>query len=388
MLNRIPDTKWFVLVLLLVLNQKNVIAQSSSSNQDTISKDWKKYIDLNTYAKPFWKADTIVDETAQVIRDGDVASVPLLFKAKKVLSVRATNYSRVFQKGKDWDYKDGKLIFAKNSRVPFFTKDSLVFNQPKPGNSFPGKAPGTYILFAEGSYFASKQISVTYIKANGEEWDGPVPQFSAGKLPNTIALLKGHKGIKVVFYGNSIETGSNASGYEGAPPYMPSWPDQVVYNLKRHYGESVSYANTSVPGKLAEWGLDSVQTRVVAENPDLVIIGFGMNDGTAKISPDVYRNQIKGIIDAVRAKNPRAEFILIAPMLANPLSVFSGLQSSYKAELDKLAANGIVVADITGVHSTLLQHKRYQDMTGNNINHPNDYLVRWYAQFISGLLIK
>lgn len=388
MQNRIFDIKWIAVMLLFVLNVNKIVAQQKSGDNDTISKAWEKYIDLDTYSKPFWKTDTIVDETVQVIRQSDTASAPLLFRAKKILLVRATNYSKTFKEGKDWDYKDGRLIFGIKSTVPFFTKDSLVFNQPKPGNSFNGKAQGTYILFAEGSYFASKQISVTYIKDKGEEWKGPVPQFSANKLPNTIKLLNGHKKIKVVFYGNSIETGSNASGYEQSPPFMPSWPDQVIYNLRRHYGKNISYANTSVPGKLAEWGVDSVQTRVVAENPDLVIVGFGMNDGTAKIAPDVYRNQIKGIIDAVQTKNPRAEFILIAPMLANPLSVFSGLQSSYKAELDKLAGNGVVIADMTGVHSTLLQYKSYQDMTGNNINHPNDYLVRWYAQFICGLLIK
>lgn len=375
-------------MLLFVLNVNNIVAQQKSGDKDITGKAWEKYIDLHTYSKPFWKTDTIVDETVQVIRQGDTASAPLLFKAKKILSVKATNYSKTFKKGKDWDYKNHRLVFGPNSTVPFFTKDSLVFNQSKPGNSFNGKVKGTYILFAEGSYFASKQISVTYIKDKGEEWKGPVPQYSAGKLPNTSKLLNARKAIKVVFYGNSIETGSNASGYEQAPPFMPSWPDQVIYNLRRHYGNNVNYANTSVPGKLAEWGLDSVQMKVVAESPDLVIIGFGMNDGTAKIAPDVYRNQIKGIIDAVRVKNSRAEFILIAPMLANPLSVFSGLQSSYKTELDKLAVNGIVIADMTGVHSTLLQYKSYQDMTGNNINHPNDYLVRWYAQFICGLLIK
>ena len=36
--------------------------------------------------------------------------------------------------------------------------------------------------------------------------------------------------------------------------------------------------------------------------------------------------------------------------------------------------------DMTAVHESLLQRKRYADMTGNNINHANDYLARVYAQ--------
>jgi hypothetical protein len=35
---------------------------------------------------------------------------------------------------------------------------------------------------------------------------------------------------------------------------------------------------------------------------------------------------------------------------------------------------------MTAVHGSLLSKKSYADMTGNNINHPNDYLARVYAQ--------
>ena len=41
---------------------------------------------------------------------------------------------------------------------------------------------------------------------------------------------------------------------------------------------------------------------------------------------------------------------------------------------------GVAVANVTHVHSSLLERKQYADMTGNNINHANDYLARVYAQ--------
>ena len=43
---------------------------------------------------------------------------------------------------------------------------------------------------------------------------------------------------------------------------------------------------------------------------------------------------------------------------------------------------------MTSIHSQLLEKKKYLDMTGNNINHINDYLGRWYAQILSALLIE
>ena len=363
-----------------------VIPSHTSAGADTIR--WKKYIDLETYTRPFWMTDTITDETALVIRNGDTATAGLLFKAKKILSVKAADHGRIFKKGKDWDYKGGKLTFGPASSVPFFHPKDLVFNKKVPGVSMDGKTPGTYVLFNEGYYFSTKQIAVTYIKDRSEIWHGPIPRFAGTGLPNTIARLENKKSLKVEFYGNSIEVGHNASGFERVPPYMPAWPELVIRKLQERYHVDISFINRSVAGRLAKWGRDSVSARVVVEKTDLVIIGFGMNDGTMKVPADIYREQIRGMMDSVNIEDPGAEFILIAPMLANPASTFDGLQASYRQELDKLTRKGVVVADLTGVHEELLRHKSYQDMTGNNINHPNDYLARWYAQFICGLLIK
>ncbi|GAB3923788.1 hypothetical protein GCM10028827_10860 [Mucilaginibacter myungsuensis] len=354
---------------------------------DTLPTRWTKYIDLDTYNKPFWNTDVVVDESVQVIRDGSQTTSKLLLPAKTIVSVRAADYSKVFVQGKDWEQADGKLVIPAASTVPFLTPADLIFDKPKPGNSFGAKTAGKYVLYNSGSYFMSKQILVTYIPAAGTKWQGPVPKLASGGLPNTIALLKKSKAIKVAFLGNSIEVGLNASNLEKLPPFMPNWPELLIHNLRKNYGKNVSFVNRSVSGMMAKWGMDSV-SRITSQQPNLVVIGFGMNDGTQRVAPDVYRTQIKGIIDAVKATNPNAEFILVAPMLANPDSGFDGLQRSYKVELDKLAGKGTIVADMTAVHAELLKHKTYQDMTGNNINHPNDYLSRWYAQLVAGYLVK
>ncbi|RYY32044.1 MAG: SGNH/GDSL hydrolase family protein, partial [Sphingobacteriaceae bacterium] len=207
-------------------------------------------------------------------------------------------------------------------------------------------------------------------------------------LPGTIKKLKNKQPLKIVFFGNSIETGCNSSGFMNEPPYMPSWPELIVHDLKQHYAGKIDFNNQSVGGKIAQWGRDVVDTTVVPQNPDLVVIGFGMNDGTFGVPVQQYLDNIKAIMDAVLAKNPKAEFVLIATMLANPHAVQNNIQATYKAGLDKLAKTGVVVADLTGVHAELLKYKSYQDMTGNNVNHPNDYLARWYAQYIAGLFIK
>jgi lysophospholipase L1-like esterase len=304
------------------------------------------------------------------------------------LSITSANKLKTFVRGRDWIYKNGRIQLPKGSAIPFFNKEELLYTTDRPGTSMTGKVKGTFVLFSEASLITSRQIAVTYIPQKKHEWKGPASSFSKDKLPNTLYKLNNKQSLKISFYGNSIETGCNSSGFQNSSPYMPSWPEMIVYNLRQAYNTEVNFSNKAVGGMLAQWGTDNVTERVIAQKPDLVIIGFGMNDGSAGISPDKYRENIKGIIDPVLAQNPKAEFILIAPMLPNPDAIQNGVQASYKKELDKLANNNIVVADITGVHAELLKHKHYQDMTGNNVNHPNDYLARWYAQIICGFLIN
>ena len=40
----------------------------------------------------------------------------------------------------------------------------------------------------------------------------------------------------------------------------------------------------------------------------------------------------------------------------------------------------LTVVPITALHAETLERKKYWDMTANNINHPNDMLIRMYAQ--------
>src|SRR5690606_4271832 len=174
-----------------------------------------------------------------------------------------------------------------------------------------------------------------------------------------------------------------SSGVQHVPPYMPNWTELFIYRLRKHFGGPISYSNMAVGGKTAAWGAEEAESRVCAHDPDLVVIGFGMNDGTARVAPDRFVEQIVSIMDQVRRRRPACEFIVITPVLANPDAIHHQIQAEYRQPLLALSKTGVAVADITYWHRWLLTHKSYQDMTGNNINHPNDYLARWYAQVLS-----
>jgi lysophospholipase L1-like esterase len=361
---------------------------TSSAQPDSLKNRYKKFIKLKEYMAPFWNSPKITDETLLVIRGGGTYSASLLFPAEKILSVTSTDHSKKYIKGKDWDLIKGRIIILPGSNVPFFDRSDLVFSVAKPGMSMNGKDGLSYVLFKEGLFFQSNQLSITYQPVKHSEWKGPRPDVQDTVLRLTKEKLTKRQQVKICFYGNSIETGYNSSGLMNGAPYMPSWPELVSWKLGTHFNTEIKYANPSVPGKMASWGAENAIPLVAVQKPDLVIVGFGMNDGASHVSPDDYRRSIQSIIDKIQSQNPQAEFVLISPMLANPNAVQDGIQELYLKELQKLSNKHVAVTDMTGVHRELLRSKSYQDMTGNNVNHPNDYLARWYAQMICGLLIK
>ena len=126
----------------------------------------------------------------------------------------------------------------------------------------------------------------------------------------------------MVLYGDSIAMGLNASGMTGSLPYLPGWGDLIVRKLRQSYSSTITFKNPSVSGVTSEWGKTNVASLVTQENPDLVIIAFGMNDGTGGVPPETFKNNIAAIMADVKTGNPNAEFILVAPMLPNAETFF------------------------------------------------------------------
>ena len=58
----------------------------------------------------------------------------------------------------------------------------------------------------------------------------------------------------------------------------------------------------------------------------------------------------------------------------------------YRDALASLCGKGVALADVTSLWTDLLNRKRYYDVTGNGVNHTNDFGHRLYAQVILGLL--
>ena len=279
-----------------------------------------------------------------------------------------------------------EITLPAGSRIPFQTPRGL--RRPPKSQLFvlPHRDGNGEILFGAGHEYHDMQTLVTY-EHDGDAWVGPVPTFAGRNLPRTLERLEEKRPLTIALYGDSISTGCNASGWANAAPFQPPFQDLLVMNLQSAYGGTISLKNEAVGGTGTEWGRANIG-KVVAHEPDLVILAFGMND-SGGLPAARYRANIKAMMDAVRQKRPAAEFILMASMLGNKdwTTLHHELFPQYREALAGLCGPGAALADMTSLWAELFKHKKDWDMTGNGVNHPNDFGHRIYAQVLSTLLI-
>ena len=114
-----------------------------------------------------------------------------------------------------------------------------------------------------------------------------------------------------------------------------------------------------------------------------------MNDA-GYAEPSDFAANIETIMTAVRTASRDAEFVLVSPMLPNPRWPYPVMARffGYRDALATLCGEGAALADVTRMWTDLLARKSVHDLTGNGINHPNDFGHRVYAQVILALLIE
>lgn len=340
-------------------------------------------LDMDKLLVPFWEGTEVYDETVMLLSEsGETAYAELFYTPEKILSVKSTDLKIEYKEGVDWNYIDGRIVMLKGSSIPFMKKEECHFYEKTHDDCFDAK-DGGYILYKTKGYFHKRQLVVTY--THSDSFDFGIQKPGEEALKRTKSLLLEGKDIKVCFYGDSITAGCDGSGAFGIEPFMPGWPELLKWKLENTFKSKLETVNTAVGGKRSDWGLECVDERLANYKPDLAVVAFGMNDGTEKVPADEFRRNIEAIKERVLAKNKDTEFIFIATTLPNEDSVFDGYQREYYDELVCCAREKDTVLNMTNIHSKLLERKRFIDMTGNNINHPNDFLIRIYAQAMINL---
>lgn len=311
-------------------------------------------------------------------KDGPPAGL-LLRKPTRLLHVHAADKALSIAVG---DFKiDGRRVtYVGKATLPGLMETD-VFPETKTEKSIDRHTDGErYLHFSEGSYFHELQLRFDYeteepLPAGLELLDDALPDLSAIMLPRLASKLASGESVNVVLLGDSISRGANAVE---RPPYF----DQFADALGQIGGSAITRHNLSVGGKTAAWGVTQREA-AAALKPDLFIVAFGMNDASQKRETADFMADIEAIIATVREQNPTAETIVVSGMNANAHWAYSGPKqhADYHEALLKLSQreHGIAFADVYTPWNLIEARKGFLSITGNGVNHPNDYGHRLYA---------
>ena len=374
-------------VTLLLAVAGTMVPADGGRAQDALAPGWAESEEL---LRPFWRGEVMAGESVLFLRDEATgeARASVLFPIRAIRSVRSSSGEATYEEGRDYTWKPGsrEIVVPVGSRIVVSRPGDLR----RPAKSQPFQLTHRdgdgEIRFGGKLEYHDLQTVITYEHAPGL-WTAPAPEFDPGALPRTLGKLRDREPLRVVVLGDSISTGCNASGWAGGKPFQPAYPDLVRRMLQRRYRGPVNVTNLSVGGMDSAWGLTMVG-KVVEARPDLVLLAFGMNDASGRPAAD-FGAKIAATIDAIRAKRPEAEFILVATMVGNPdwVALKPELFPRYRDALANLRGPGVALADVTTVWGEFLRLKRDCDQTGNGVNHPNDFGHRVYAQVIGAILM-
>ena len=351
-------------------------------NPDASDKKW--HLD-----EPFWRSKRVFGESLFFIREASGAPPKSRLLFPPAGPVVLTSASREVRFTSPEDYvvaaDTGIVSLPAGSRIPFMDRAALypaVGSENCMAHRRGEEQVGLY--FAEGHLFHDRQVEATY--EHHSSWRGFRPTAQLDLLPRTDTKLKIPVLLKISIIGDSISAGCNASALAHVPPEMPAYPELWVETIRRSRTAEVMLKNFAVSGTGMKYGR-AVIGAVMDEAPDLVVIAYGMNDA-GFIPVEEYMSHTSHILDVIKERDCGTEVLFIASMLGNPEWAYAPTEKflAFRDALAALRGPGIALADMTSLWGDLLKVKSFHDLTGNGVNHPNDFGHRIHAQVLLDIL--
>ena len=273
--------------------------------------------------------------------------------------------SKIYLEGIDYivDYEKGEIQRTINSSIPDYSKHVLYEKKDFDHTKFTD--------FSNHPYF----IWVDYATKNGERLAQPNDQTKY--LVNFRKKLESGQPVSIVSYGNSITAGGEASS--------TAFRFQSVYGnyLKSIFPQAnFKIDDVSIPGYSSKQGIEWWDTYIGKTSPDLVLVGWGMNDhNKGGNSPEQFRKNLVKLVAMIKERK-NAEVILYSAFPPNDDWHYGSHSMELYAAATKQAAleANCAYVDVYSTWMKVFKRKDQSSLLGNNINHPNDFGHWLYAQ--------
>jgi acyl-CoA thioesterase I len=133
---------------------------------------------------------------------------------------------------------------------------------------------------------------------------------------------------RVVILGDSITAGYGLDPQEAYPALLQKKIEAA--------GHPYTVKNAGVSGDTTAGGLRRIDWALGKDGADVLIVALGGNDGLRGISPEETSENLAGIIEKARAKNPATK-VIVAGMQV-PSNLGADFTAEFKAVFPKVAA--------------------------------------------------
>jgi acyl-CoA thioesterase I len=338
---------------------------------------------------PTWSTNVVHWESSVLLDSNEPngAMVRLARPAKKILAVRAANRTRTLDPAVDILLAESGLSFAVliKDLIPAISTEAM-YKAPNAPQSYRHRTgnENQWLLYAPGRWFHDRNVEVTYEVI--EHVVAPELIAVHGALPRCMTRLAIKQPLRIGVSGDSISTGLDSSLTADAPPHQAGYVGLIQSQLARDFSTDIQVTNRSVAGWSISNGNEDAE-QLLSAPLDLVIIAYGMND-VGRRDPKWFQDQLQRLIRTIQSRQPEAEIAIVSPMLGNPEWIHTPAEmfGPYRDAMLACVGPGVALADVTEVWTWMNRHKHFLDMTGNGLNHPNDFGHRLYAQCLLQLL--
>ena len=219
--------------------------------------------------------------------------------------------------------------------------------------------------------------------------------------------------MKIVFFGDSVTEGCFELSFHNVEGVTDIIRDKksVYHNIlkerieREHPELAIEYVNAGISGNSTVDALKRIEQDVVAQNPDVAVVCFGLND-VAGMSLDEYVSNMEQIFRTLKDHGIQVIYMTpnmyntyvhgdVLPNHADMAAVLARVQNEnrpdlYYAEAMKKAEEyGCVVVDAYGAWKKLSEYGvDVTELLSNRLNHPTRAMHRLFADLLYDVVVR